>query len=323
MKLKLTAEEKKIVSEEMKRIGRSGDQLMIAKTIGDVYDVEMGVSPVIEAVARFERTGLRPDDNHIYYLTPTSVDKKVFVLTDNCNVTQVQVTPNSRAELVPVPVVTPDYWICLSDFLKGDHDALALAAESLNEAMDRYEIKGVLNLLEAGAVAEGNVFAPASGGDTLTYPVLVSMRKSIKKYGTEFVLIAGENVSEDIDLMDYVADTNREYALEKLNITHIPVLSWTVDIDGSGQEELIDPDTAYLVAVKDAKGNKPVLVARRAVAQLADMADTTAVAKDRIVIDTGNMKNIGATVKFARGKAGYEEVAMVLLNSKVVAKFTK
>lgn len=326
MKQKLTAEEIKIVADTMKKVrDMSGDQreLYIAKTIGDVYDNEIPVAPVIESIARIERAGNRPEDNHVYYMTPASVDKKVFTLVSNCNVTQAQVTPNSRVELQLVPIVSNDVWVCLTDFLKGDHDALGLYATAIGEAMDRFEIKNVLALLSAAATAEANLFTLDSGKVALDYPKLIEMRSSLLKYGTRFVLITGSDVRNDVDLMDYRADTNRPYTLETLGITHMPILDYTVDTDASGQDPLIASDVAYLVAVSDAQGNKPVLVARRSLALAADMADTTLVGQDRIVIDTGNMKNVGSIVKYARGKAGYEEFGAVIMNSKTVAKFTR
>lgn len=325
-KTKLTAEEQKKVSEHMKSIYKmsgSDRELFIAMTIGDVYDEELPVVPVIEAIATMARAGNRPEDNHVYYLTPDSIDKKVFTLSSNCNVTQAQVTPNSRAELTLVPIVTNDYWICLTDFLKGDHDALAFYAESIGEALDRYEVKNVLALLDAGAVAESNTYTLDSGKDALDYPKVVEMIRSLAKYGSKFVFITGSNVTTDVMLMDFNANTFRQYGLTNLNITHIPVEDWTVDTNGSGQDAIIDADVAYLVAVADSRGRKPILVARRSLSLAADMADTTVVAKDRIIIDTGNMKNVGSTVTFARGKAGYQEFGAVLLNSKTVAKFTR
>lgn len=326
MKEKLTAEEIKKVSEHMKTVrSMSADarEVFIAMTIGDVYDVELPIPEVIEAIARTARAGNRPEDNHVYYMVPTTQDKKVYTLTSNCNVTQVQVTPNSRTELSFTDLVSPDFWVCLSDFLKGDHDALQFWADSINEAMDRQEIYAVLQLLEAGVTDTGNTFTPDSGDTELTYPKLVEMVRSLAKYGSNFVLISGANITTDIMLMDFNANTFRQYGLENLRIKHHPIEALTVDVNGSGQEAVIDADTAYLVAVSDAKGNKPVVFARRKIAPLADMADTQIVAKERAIIDTGNIKNVGSTVKFARGKAGYEEYGAVLINKYTIAKFTK
>lgn len=326
-KVKLTAEEKKLVSENMKRIMAMGEEernSFIAMTIGDVYDNELPIDPVIESIARFARAGNRPEDNHVYYMTPASIDKKVFTLVSNCNVTQVQKTPNSRTELTLVPIITEDIWVCLSDFTSGDHDALQTYADTLNEGMDRYEIKNVLALLDAAAIAESNTFELDSGKEAFDYDKFVEMLRSVQKYGTEFVLIAGANVYTDLLLMDKAQDTQRDYGMDKIAklAKIIKLEDLTVDTNGSGQDDVLDPDVAYLVATADAKKNRPVLVARRSLDILLDKADTTGAPKDRIIVDQGNKMNVGATVKLARGKAMYEEFGAVILNSKVVAKFT-
>jgi len=122
-------------------------------------------------------------------------------------------------------------------------------------------------------------------------------------------------------LMDYTADTQREYNVEKLVDEWIKIEDLDVEID-SVNKTVIDADTAYLVATSDAKKNRPVIVCRRMTEALAS-ADTTSVGKERVVIDTGNMINVGSNRKFSRGKAGFEEYAAVLINSTVVAKFTR
>jgi hypothetical protein len=327
-KKKYTAEESKIIAETMKAAVTSPDrEQLIANLVGDVYDYELPVSPVIEALSTFSRVGNRAApggcNNRLYMLTPDSIDKKVFVITSDCNVEQLKVTPNTKVEIPLVPVITEDYWVCLTDFLSGDHDVLALYAKAIREALDRKEIKNVIALLDAGAEAESNTFTLDSDKTALDFPKLVAMRKSLKKYGTEFILITGENVEEDIDLMDYTANTFRMYDLEKLGIRHIPILSYTVDTDDSGQEALIDANAAYLVAVKDANGDMPVVFGRRDVSAAGDMSDTEVQDKDTLIFTTGNVKPIvGGAVKYARGKAGYREIGSALKNSKVVAKFT-
>ena len=325
-KTKITAEQLEKVVASMRDVMRMTTETrekFIADTIGAAYDNEVPVPKIIESIAQVKLAGNRPENNHIYYLTPVSIDKKVFTLTSNCNVTQVEVTPNSRVELDLVPIVTNDYWVCLSDFTSGDYDALAVYADAISEALNRYEIKNVMALLDAGAVAESNTFTPDSGDTELDYLKVVDMVRSLAKYGTNFVLITGSNVTTSVLKMDFRANTFREYGLSNLNIKHIPIEDLTVDTNGSGQEEIIDADTAYLVAVSDSMKNRPLLVSRRDLRILTDMGDTTLESQYRIVIDTGNMKNVGSVVKFARGKAGYEEFGAVLLNSKTVAKFTQ
>ena len=327
-KKKLTAEEQKAISDTMKSVLTNGNrEEMIAALIGDVYDYELPVSPVIEAIASFTRIGNRAApggcNNRFYFMSPTSINKKVFVLTSDCNVEQMKVTPNTKTEVQPVVLITEDYWVCLQDFLSGDHDVLALYAKAIKEALDRKEIQNVIALLDAAATAESNVHTLDSDKTAIDFPKLVEMRNSLRKYGTDFVLITGENVEVDLDLMDYNADTNRPYTLAQLGIRHIPILSLTVDTDDSGQEPLIDADAAYLVATKDANGEMPVAFGRRDVSIAADMADTTMEEKDTLIFSTGNVKSIvGGAVKYARGKAGLRTIYAVIKNVKAVAKFT-
>ena len=107
MKKKLTAEELQVIGNHMKSIMKKTveeRERFIAETIGAVYDYEIPVPKVIESVARFTVRGNRPENNHVYYMTPADVNKMVFTLTSNCNVTQAQVTPNSRTELSLVQI---------------------------------------------------------------------------------------------------------------------------------------------------------------------------------------------------------------------------
>jgi len=326
-KEKMTAEQIKKVQDHMKTILKmsSNDrEVFIAQTIGDVYDIELPIPEVISAISDIGRAGNRPEDNHVYYLMPEGINKEVFTLDSNCNVIQKKVTPNSRQELDINELVSNDYWICLSDFLSGDHNALQFAADSIDEALNRKEIRSVLDLLSAGAASTGNEFTLDTGKDALDYPKVVEMVRSVAKYGRNLVLITGSDVTTDVMLMDFTANTFRPYGLDNLNIKHIPIEELKVDTDASGQVAVLAANVAYLVAVSDAKQNKPLFFARRKLAPLADMSDSQVLeAKERVIIDTGNMKNVAGVNKYARGKAGYEQFGAVLINKYVVAKFTR
>lgn len=321
-KEKLTAKEIDQIKTHMKSaLSMSANErdAFIARTIGDVYDEELPISEVIEAISRTERADV---GEHIYYLTPDSITKTVNTLTSDCNVTQTKVSPNTRTELTWTDLISPEFYVCIHDWLKGDHDVLTFYADSIMEAMNRQEIYAVLQLVDAGAVAESNTFDITSGATKFDFPVLVEMARSVARYGKELVLITGANVTTDIVLMDYDADKNRLISVDQLVARHIPVEELSVTIGGS-PTTVIDPDVAYLVAVSDAKDNRPVLFARRKLDPIGDAMDTEIVAKERAVIDTGNMLNVGANRKFSRGKAGYQEYGAVLINSKTVAKFTR
>jgi hypothetical protein len=321
-KVKLTAKELEVIKVHMQsalRMSANERDAFIARTIGDVYDVEFPIPEVIESISRTERADV---GEHVYYMTPEAIVKTLHTLTSNCTVTQTKISPSTRTELTWTDIISPEFYICLHDWLKGDHDVLTFYADSISEAMDRQEIYAVLQLIDAGAVAESNTFTLTSGATKFDFPKLVEMARSVARYGRELVLITGANVTTDIVLMDYDADKNRETSIGSIVGKHIPVEELAVTVDAS-PVTVIDPDIAYLVAVADAKANKPVLFARRKTSDLATSADTTGVDKERIVIDQGNLINVASARKFSRSKTGFQEYGAILINSKVVAKFTR
>lgn len=311
-----------LAKQELARIARSPDPVFeIARTLGDVYDVELPIPEVITAIFRTERADV---GEHIYYMAPEVADKKVLTLTSNCTVTQVKVSPRTRTEVTWTDLVSEEYYVCIPDLLKADHNVLEFFGDSIIEAMDRQEVYAVLQLVAAGAVAQSNVYTLDSGKEKFDYPKLVEMARSVAKYGRNLVLITGADVTTDITLMNYDADKNQPVNLESAGVkTWIPVEECTVDVDAS-TKTVIAADRAYLVAVSDSKNNKPGIFVRRKTATLASTAsDTTAISKERIAIVSGNMINVSSTRKLAKAIAGFEEYSGTLINAFTVAQFTR
>jgi len=324
MKKKLTAEQTKVLKDEMikaKRLSGSEREEFMARTIGDVYDVELPIPEVISAIARTERAEV---GEHVYYNAPTTITKTVNTITSDCEVTQTKVTPNTRTEVTWVDLVSEEVYVCLHDWLKADHNVLQFNADAIQEAMDRQEIYSVLQLVDAGAVSESNVYTLDSGKTTFDYPKLVDMARSIAKYGKELVLITGGNITTDIFLMNYDADKNQAVSIFDVVKKQIAVEELKVTID-TVEKTVIDPDVAYLVAVADSKRNRALLVARRKMSETALMADTELVDadKERIVVSSGNGINVSDKRKVAKGFFGVEEYSATSLNDKVYAKFTR
>ena len=317
----MDSKELMMAKEELKRIARSADPVFeIAKTLGDVYDVELPIPEVIEAIFRTERAEI---GEHVYYLAPEVADKKVLALTSDCEVTQVKITPRTQTEVTWTDLVSEEYYICIPDLLKADHNVLEFYGESIIEAMDRQEIYAVLQLISAGAVAKGNVYTLDSGKTKFDYPKLVDMARSVAKYGKNLVLITGADVTTDITLMNYDADKNQAVSLEQAGVkTWIPIEELTVDITGSSKT-VIPANRAYLVAVSDKKNNKPGIFVRRKVAALGQASDTEVISKERIAIMSGNMMNVGSKRKLSKAIAGFEEYSGTLVNSYTIAQFTR
>jgi hypothetical protein len=325
MKIKFTAEQKKVLAEKMKEARKyagSERDMFIARTIGDVYDVELPIPEVIESISRTERAGV---GEHVYYNAPASITKKVNTLTSDCAVTQTKVTPNTRTEVDWTDLASEEVYVCLHEWLKADHNVLQFNAEAISEAMDRAEIYGVLSLVDAGATSEGNLFTESSGSNgKFTYPDLVAMARSVAKYGRELVLITGGNVTTDVQLLNYDADKNQAVSIFDVVTKHIPIEELAVTIGGS-PTTVISADVAYLVAVADAKNNRSLIFARRQTTDLNDMIDTQAMDanKERVVVSSGNGMNVGSARKLAKGFVGFEEYSATSINDKVFAKYTR
>jgi hypothetical protein len=201
---------------------------------------------------------------------------------------------------------------------------LDLYAEDIQEALNREEIHAVLMLVDAAAVARGNVFALDSGKLKFDYPKLVEMKTAIRKYGKMLVLITGANVTEDVELMQYDANKYQGVDIKDVVDSWIPIESLDVTVNGT-PTEVISADTAYLIAVSDSKKNRPGYFVRRKIdgSILSGLNDTTMVAKERAVIVTGSNKPVATVEKFAKGIAGLEQVGIVITNSYTCAKFVR
>jgi len=310
-----------MAKEELKKIARMPEPVFeVAKTIGDVYDIEFPIPEVVSAIFDVQRADV---GEHVYYLAPESIDKKVLTLTSDCEVTQVKVTPRTRTEVTWTDLVSEEYYVCIPDLLKADHNVLEFYGDSIIEAMDRQEVYAVITLLAAGAASTGNQYTLDSGKEKFDYPKLVEMSRSIAKYGRKLVLISGADVTTDITLMNYDADKNQAVSLQGAGVEKwIPVEELAVYVNGVSKT-VLDADKAYLVAVSDSKNNKPGIFVRRKVQPLASASDTEVVNKERIVIMSGNMMNVGDKRKLAKAIAGFEEYSATLINAYTIAEFTR
>lgn len=321
-KKQVTREELAAAKEQMKKIAMSANrEEQLASILNESYDPELPIAEVISAIMN---TASAEPHEDVYYFTPTLPVKKVYLLSGNCNVTSEAVSPASKNTLAFTTIVTPDYYICLDELLNGDMNILDLYAEDIQEALNREEIYAVLALVDAAAVARGNVFTLDSGKTKFDFPKLVEMKKAIRKYGKTLVLITGSNVTEDIELLQYDANKQVPVDIKQVVDMWIPIESLDVTIGGVATDVISD-NVAYLVAVSDSKKNKPGYFVRRKIAGaiLAGINDTVMVAKERAVMVTGMVKPVATVEKFAKGIAGLEQVGIVLTNSYTCAKFTR
>lgn len=312
---------KELVIAAMKKatqMSASERNAYVARLIGDVYDVELPIANPLDLIVDVQHI---EQGEHAYYLTPASVTKKLYVISSGCTVTQQNVTPNTQTELTLGELFSPEYNVCLKDWLGGDHNVLKLNADAIGEAMDRQEIYNALALLDAGAVATSNVFGLRSGETTFVYQDAVEMARSVAKYGRRLILIAGANIVTDIMLWNSNPSQFNKVSLADAGITLFPIEELDVTLDGVATT-VLDADTAYLVAVSDSAARKPIVMARRKLSSLSAFG-AVEVAKERIVIDMAPNISVGSARKAAIATFGMEEYGAVLLNNKICSKYVR
>jgi len=288
--------------------------LELATLANEPYDAEVPIPEVIAAVFNVASVDAGEDFD---YFVQAPIGKVVYTVSSG-SVTQTNVSLDSENALSFSGYDSAEEYVYLDDLLAGKYDVIALKAEVQQEALNRLEMKAVFDLLLAGAVARSNVYAWDSGDAAITFPKLVEMTRSVAKYGNKLVLITGANVTTDIMLLDYNANKQREVALINAGISaHYPVEAFTYT--HSGTKTVLDADKAILVAVSDAKGNKPGYFVRRKVNTVAMGQDV--VQKERLVISSGPAKHVGSNRKLAIGILTYENFGAVLTNTYTIAAF--
>lgn len=289
----------------------------VARLANVPYDAEVPVSPVIEAV--FNVASVEPGEDYDYFVVSPSI-KQVYTITDG-SVTQTNITADSHAVLSFSDYDSEESYIYLKALLEGRYDPIALRAEDQQEVMDRLEIKAVLDLLIAGAVAQSNTYAFTSGDTKLTYTKIVDMVRSVAKYGTKCVLITGSDVTTDVMLMDFDTNKQREASLASAGISEWFKVESFGFIEDVTSKIVFPADKALVVAVSDSKKNKPGHFVRRKVASVAMGQDV--VSKERLVISSGPAKHVGSNRKLAIGILTYENFGAVLTNEYTSAVFKR
>lgn len=311
-KLILAKEE---IAAKMVAIGsRQASAFEMAKIVNEPYDAEVPAPEFIADIFVTDSVG-RGEDYE--YFVPSVFAKKVNSVVSG-SVTQTNVTADAENALTFSDYDSDEEYIYLKAFLEAKYDVVAKKAEAQQESLNRLEMKTVLDLLIAGAVSESNTYAWDSGDTAITPEKIEEMVKSIKKYGSRVVAIAGANVDTDLTFMDWSYNKQREVTLEKLGVDKVYSVE-TFQYTHSTTQTILDADKLILVATSDAAGNKPGHFVRRKVEVVA--MDESVVEKDRLVIMDGPAKMVGANRKVAVSVLTYENFGTVLVNPLCVAVF--
>lgn len=300
------------------------DPLELARIVGEPVDPRKPYPDLINAVCDTDTAD--PDEYYYSYDVLDETDK-VYVVTSTGEITQENVTPDTPTQLSFADIVSPEYWVKLTELAKAKERTLARKTKTINRAMNAYENYNVLTLIDA-AVPVGNQFTLRSGNSRFDYKDLVLMINAVTDYADQYVLIAGTQIDLDIKLWNFEDNKNQSLsqALEDLNVTIFRQFG-SVTIDG-GSTSILSSTVAYLVGLQTEAG-RPVLFVRKRLDDIDLLGGAIFRNGDKpqriVYVSPNPIHTTGGSTKryLGVGITGYEEYAAAVINSKAIAKFTR
>jgi len=297
------------------------DPLEIARIIGSPLDPRRPYPLLVNDVCEVETAS---PDEYVYDFDVLLETDKIYVTTTGA-VTTVNVTPDTPTLLTFTDLYSPEYYVKVIDLAKKKEDVLARKNKTINRAMNAEENYQVIQLLDAAAVARGNLNDLASGDTAFNYRYLIDMIDQVIDYSENYVLVAGTRIDKDIKLFDW---TDNKYkstldAFKDLGIT-VRRINQTVTRDDSATG-VLDSSTAYLAGVLTEVG-KPLLFVRKRldeIDRLGGIIADTGDQPERLVFVSPNPVMVGTTRFLAVGLTGFEEYVMATHNSYACSKFIR
>lgn len=313
------------------------DQLEAARIIGEPKDPRKAYPLIVEKLCQTDTA--EPED-YIYYFDVLVPTEQVLVITADGAVTQVNVTPDTPAQMTFIDVATPEYYIKFTDYAKRKENVLARTNRTINVALNSYETWKVIQLLDSAASTSSNEFTLRSGYTRFVYPDLIDMMEAIMDYGDSYVLVTGSQVDKDIVLWNW--DDNKYHDLDAafraLRIEKVRIAlgsaarTFDYDTDGASSgaslttTDILAANVAYLVAV-DTEIGKPLLFVRKkldSIAILGGVLSQDGTQPERLIFTSPNPITVTGSARYlAVGTTGMEEIAAAVMNPYAVAKFTR
>ncbi len=288
--------------------------LELAELANTPYDAEMPIPDVINKVCKVARVEKGED---YQYFTIDRETKTVFTIV-NGTVTQVNVSPESENDLSFYSYNGPAENVYIEKLMEAKYNPLAIKAKAINEALNRKEIKDVLDIMIASAVAESKTFCNDTGKEAIDILKLEEMTRAVNRFGSNFVLISGSEVTADVLFMNYNADKNKAVDLDMVGIVdHVKISDFTYT--HSTTQTVLASDKAIVVALSDSEDERPVHFVRRKIKDIVGGGND----KERIIVGSGPRMSEGANPKWAYEIAIMEQYGVVQPNPKATCVYKR
>jgi len=313
-----------------KKIDARDVQLEISKLIGEPINTQLPVPVEVSAIA--DVFSAEPGEHVWRYQNLDETADVVLDVDANGLITVKKRTPLNDVELTFKGLNSKLDYVLVEDVLnKVDTNALARRKEAISRAMDKKELKLILDALitphadyfPANEVSNNEV-TPASGEDL--YDVIMSMKHAVEDYGDNYVLLVGSTIKEKIDTYDkdnanvFNYNVTLMARLRDVGIDVMKIFGKVSVVDAETETALLDAKKMVLVAKNSriAEGKPIKFVRRRIAPDIArlmgadvDNAQRAVIVNPVPVQDSGN--------RLAFGVYGYESVIFCITNPKAVA----
>lgn len=310
------------------------ENLELARTIGQPVDPEKPLA--IDWIAGIAEFAVVPPEEHTYYFDVLAETKYVVTMDSTGRIVQEAVSPDSESALTFYDLATKEFRIPLHSLLKSSEaSTIGRKKKTITESLNREEAYRVIETLEAAADAESREHTLGSGQTRLRLSEVYDMMAEIKDYGSDFWLIAGTTVDNDVDRMEY--DENKYHSIKdmfeflRIKRARIP---WSVSRapqSGSTASFLstavCTATVAYMVAA-DTQIAKPIILVRREFDTNYLLGGPIDEQNDgrpqRLVLRSPNPVTVPGDARYLGvGVIGYEQLALACRNTKAVTKFSR
>ena len=303
--------------------------LEISQLIGQPFNTQLPVPVEIQAIA--DVATAQPGEK-VYRFT--TLDNTADVVLDVSTGAIVTVARDGvgDAEMTFKGLNSKLEYVLVDAVLSSpDTDLLSRRKESITRAMDKKEVKLIVDAIIAGDASGENVYFPAlnvedigSGADI--YDLIVAMKHKVEDYGDGYVLLCASNVKEAIDNYDKsinatnVGGVSLPAKLKELGIEVIKMFG-NVSVATNEAEVAIMPTGKMILVAKNSRMSegKPIKFVRRLISpEIAKLMGATVDGAQRALIVNPTPVNLGGVNTLAYGVYGYESIIFCITNPKMI-----
>jgi len=299
------------------------NHLEIARIIGEPKDPRRPYPDLVDAICEVDSA----DPNEYVYYFDVIFDTDYVISTVAAGTTTTNVSPYTPTLLTFLDIATNEYYVKITDLAISKERVLARKKVTINRSLNAIENQKIVDLLDAAAIARGNLNDLRSGETSFNYRYVIDMIDQIIDYSETYVLVAGTAIDKDIKLMDW-KDNKFQSSIEAFKALGVEVVRinqpYTYDT-ASVTGGVLSANICYIAGVQTEMG-KPLLFVRKRmneIEKLGGVISETGDKAERLVFVSPNPVQVSTTRYLAVALTGYEQIIAATINSYAISKFTR